>query len=94
MHFSSHDSKGRQCRLGRGGGNKIAHFCTIFKCTNKRLHLDLYTEEDAVVKLARDWSLILTWCFTNLKSSLHVQNRQDNKADFLTLRESYKISQN
>lgn len=55
--------------------------------------MDLYTEEDAV-KLACGLSLALTWCFINLKSAQRVHNTEDNKADFLTLRESYKTSQN
>lgn len=55
--------------------------------------MDLYTEEDAV-KLACGLSLALTWCFINLKPAQRVHNSEDNKADFLTLRESYKTSQN
>lgn len=39
-------------------------------------------------------SLALTRCFINLKSAQHVHNSEDNKADFLTLRESYKTPQN
>lgn len=40
------------------------------------------------------FDLALTWCFINLKSAQHVRHSEDNKPDFLTLRESYKTSQN